>query len=315
MVKSLLKLPKIGLALGSGAARGAAHIGIIRGLNDLGIEPNCIAGTSVGGMIAGAYIADKLNEVEKWLHNLNKRREIIKFFDFSFRDGGLIKGERAINALLDMSIDMNIEDGHIPIGLVATDMHSGREVWLKEGNLLQAIKASSAIPGLVSPFCIDDRWLIDGAIVNPVPVSLCKALGAELIIAVNLNTTMTSKRLADPHQKKTLTSGGPLNQLMSKWRHTNQKSYKPQYFDVLEASLDIMQEQITKSRMAGEPPDITLCPRLTDFGMFQFDRSKEAQEEGYRCVMRNKESLLSLLHYNLSHQKTVKRRLKAEEVS
>lgn len=304
MDKPSLKLPKIGLALGCGAARGAAHIGVIRGLMDLGIEPNCIAGTSVGSLIAGAYAAGKINLIEDWMLNLKKRTDLLKIFDFSFRDGGLIRGERCYNLLHEMELDIDIDDTRIPVGFVATDMHSGREIWLQSGPLPIAIKASCAMPGIVSPVFLDGKWLFDGAIVNPVPVSLCRALGAEIIIAVNLNHTMTTKRLHNPFKEQKAPS--QLNQLMSKWFNRKTTEYKPQYFDVVEATLDIMQSQITKSRMAGEPPDITLCPRLDGYGMFQFDRSFDALQEGYRAVMRNKESLLSLIHDNMHYAQDVK---------
>lgn len=298
--------PKIGIALGSGAARGAAHIGVLKGLHDLGIKPDIICGTSIGAMVAGAYVSNRLEQVERWLLTL-KWRELIKVFDFHFKKGGLIRGERAIQVLEELDMNMNIEDSPIPLGIVSTDMHSGREIWLKKGNMLTAIKASCAIPGIVAPVKINHNWLYDGAIVNPVPVSLCKALGAEVIIAVNLTSSTTVSRLHAKQSKKKpkkLPFVHPINQYISKLIHPKQEeqpSYAPQYFDVVNSMFDIMQEQITKSRMAGEPPDISLNPRLTDFGMFQFDRSKEALEEGYQCVMRSKDALLSLIQLGHEH--------------
>jgi NTE family protein len=201
----------------------------------------------------------------------------------------------------------------MPFGVVATDLGNGREVWLREGSLFKAVRASLALPGLLSPAYIDGRWLVDGGLVNPVPVSLCRALGAEVVIAVNLNGDIIGKR--EPRRRgrvgrrrrktkpakeraepKSSTFLDRLSQeLPSRWRNSTDRFVaqllkggreRPSYFDVMADSINIMQDHITRSRMAGDPPEILLAPRLSHIRLMEFNRADEAIAEGKACVER-----------------------------
>src|SRR3970040_2126715 len=177
--------PKFGIALGGGAARGWAHIGVLRALAKQGLRPDCIAGVSIGALVGAASATDQLDKLEAWVRALS-RLDVLKLLDARFR-GGVIQGDRVMSAIKNVLSDHAIEDLPVPYGAVATDIESGREIWLRKGSLMAAVRASCALPGLFAPSLLDDRWLIDGGLVNPVPVSLCYAMGADLVFAVNLN--------------------------------------------------------------------------------------------------------------------------------
>lgn len=184
---------RVGLALGSGAARGWAHIGVIRALEAAGIVPEIIAGSSVGAIVGGAYVSGHLDEFETWVRGLD-RKSVLRNLDLSFR-GGLFKGEQFFDFMSPKLPDGQIEALRHPFAAVATDLETGREVWLREGSLHAALRASVAMPGLITPTRRDGRWLVDGGLVNPVPVSLCRAMGAQTVIAVDLNATLLRRRL------------------------------------------------------------------------------------------------------------------------
>jgi NTE family protein len=195
---------RIGLALGSGAARGWAHIGVIRALEAAGIVPEVVAGSSVGAIVGGAYVAGRLDEFEAWVRDLDRSR-VLRNLDLSFR-GGLFKGAQFFEFMSPELPDRDMRTLSHPFAAVATDLETGREVWLREGSLHSALRASVAMPGLITPARRDGRWLVDGGLVNPVPVSLCRAMGAETVIAVDLNTTLlrrqlTPKGAAEPQEE------------------------------------------------------------------------------------------------------------------
>ena len=183
---------KIGLALGSGSARGWAHIGVIRALAEEGIEPDIITGCSIGALVGAAYAKGELGELEDWVRQL-KWKEIVDLMDINFLGGGFLKGDKLIYFFQKGTKDIDIEDLDIQYGAVTTDFDSGREIWLQNGSLLDAVRASIALPGLFTPVERDGRWHVDGGLVNPVPVSLCRAMGAEIVIAVNLNGDVVGK--------------------------------------------------------------------------------------------------------------------------
>ncbi len=294
---------KIGLALGSGSSRGWSHIGVIQALAELGIEPNIVCGTSAGAIVGAAYVANNLDNLENWALSITKF-ETAKFFELKKSFNGFINGKRLQQFLLQHVADENIqiEDLSKRFAAVATDLESGREVWLNEGNLLQAIWPSFALPGLFSPVDHENRWLIDGGLVNPVPVSLCRALGADFVIAVNLNGDLLSrqpqlssfkstapKTTAKPKADKGLV--GKVTEYVSAktsavFAGEENKPVQPGLFEVLAGSVNIVQDRITKSRMAGDPPDILLTPRLADIGLLELYRAKEAIAEGKACVQR-----------------------------
>ncbi|HEX7970768.1 MAG TPA: patatin-like phospholipase family protein, partial [Thiobacillus sp.] len=184
---------RIGLALGGGAARGWAHIGVIRALADAGIEPDIVCGTSIGALVGAAYVGGELDRLEAWVRSLSVQT-VVSFLDFSL-GGGLIKGDRLIAFFRSHFVDRDIRDLARPFGAVATDLQRGREVWLREGTVTDAVRASIALPGLFTPARRDGVWLVDGGLVNPVPVSLCRAMGADLVIAVDLNADLLGRHL------------------------------------------------------------------------------------------------------------------------
>jgi len=290
---------RIGLALGSGSARGWAHIGVIRALEERGIKPDLVAGCSIGALVGAAYCGGHLDTLEKWVRDLSFW-DVVRLMDVRM-SGGLIEGENLMTSFADKLKEINIEQLPIPFAAVATDLASGREVWLQKGALPSAVRSSIALPGLFSPIHIDSRWLVDGGLTNPVPVSLCRAMGADVIIAVNLNSDIVGRHLKTSEPKKEVVKEEErdlFSQLLKKlntglesklagWGKEKQHNTPaPGLFEVMASSINIMQDRITKSRMAGDPPDVLLSPRLAQLGLLEFDRASEAIEEGYECVQR-----------------------------
>ncbi len=288
---------KIGLALGSGMARGWAHIGVLRALKRLGLEPDIIAGSSVGAVVGGLYLAGKLDVLEEWTRGLNRQR-ILGFLDLRLRSGGLIGGEKLKREILKYTGDMQIEQLEKPFTAVATDLVTGHEVWLQNGNLAEAMRASFAMPGVFKPVKMQGRWLLDGALVNPVPVAACRALGADMVIAVNLNADIIGKArrpgssiptAAGFDLLKTIDQSGdegaPTIDSLSR-RVFRRENTGPSLFGVMVSTLNIMQDRITRSRMAGEPPDVMITPRLGNIGLLEFDRAEDAIAEGELAVSR-----------------------------
>lgn len=288
---------KIGLALGGGVARGFAHIGALKALNRNGIYPDIIAGTSIGALVGGCYLAGKLDEFEKWALSLNRRR-ILSYLDFRVRSAGLIGGER-LQALLDNYFkDMKIEDLPRPFVAIATDLITGHEVWLRKGDFIQAMRASFALPGVFPPVDLNGRRLIDGALVNPVPVSACQSMGAFLTIAVDVNADLIGKS-AKPGQGYHTVLGFDLfnNQDVapedqSLFRNTltkrlfRREASGPSLFGVMVSALVIIQDRLTRSRLAGDPPDVHVKPRLGHIGLLEFERAQEMIDEGEAAVER-----------------------------
>src|ERR1700742_2109016 len=182
-----VRRPVIGLALGGGAAGGFAHIGIIKALVARGIVPNVVVGTSIGAVVGGAYAAGHLDTLEQWARSLQPRN-IFGYLDIRLNGSGLIGGDK-LAAQLEAAMGATlIEDLPIKFATVATEVRTGHEIWLTHGRMVDAMRASYALPGIFSPVLIGDRWLVDGALVNPVPVSAARALGAEIVIAANLSS-------------------------------------------------------------------------------------------------------------------------------
>mgnify|MGYP001821315833 CR=1 FL=1 len=293
--------PKIGLALGSGSARGWSHIGIIEALGEKGISPDIVCGCSIGAMVGAAYVADRMSPLKEWVLAL-KWREIAGSISVGISRGGLIDGDVFKNLMTKLNIDEPIESYMRPFASVATDFATGREIWLNDGPVHEAVRASMALPGVFSPANHDGGWLLDGGLVNPVPVSACRSLGADFVIAVNLNENLTDGRLkargTDDGQKMHQGTQSPIldglfqkmptniQQRLSKTKPDLQtpKPVAPGYFEVLESSINIMQEQITQVRLSAEPPDFILAPRVAHMGLFEFQRAQEAIVEGRTCV-------------------------------
>lgn len=285
--------PVIGLALGSGAARGWAHIGVIEALHEAGIEPDVIAGCSMGAVVGGAYLTGSLERLKSWAEAMSFT-EFVRRLDISPSSGGIIAGKMIERLLEELGISGNIEDLPKPFATVATDYVTGREEWHRTGPIGDAIRASISIPGVLAPHRIGADWFMDGGLVNPVPVSTCRALGANFIIAVNLNGDLVGRRGHEGEPPDSGNSGELIEKVISglpdSWRdgvsETLNEMFAPKpetpgYFDVLANSINIMQDRITRSRLAGEPPHVMILPQLTDMGPFQFDRAREAIAEGH----------------------------------
>jgi NTE family protein len=292
-----MKRPRIGLALGSGSARGWSHIGIIDSLIEAGIEPDIICGTSIGSLVGAAYVAGRLTELRQWAEAATWR-EIVGLMDVRLSGGGLIDGKQVVAFLRGLGIEEPIETHAKTYAAVATDLSTGREIWLQSGPIHEVVRASIALPGIFSPARIGDKWLVDGGLSNPVPVSVCRALGADVIIAVNLNGDLLGRRFeSEPEPPGAAgvesipneTLGRMLRYLPEALREQaaqiaprlmSHGLSTPGYFDVLANSINIMQDQITRTRLAGEPPHVMLLPRLRDIGLMEFNRAKEAIAEG-----------------------------------
>lgn len=285
--------PKIGLALGGGAARGWAHIGVIRALDEAGIVPDMVCGTSIGTLVGAAYAAGDLDRLEEWVTSLSFQA-VVGFLDLSL-SGGLIKGERLIDFFRSHFVDKQIGELPMPFAAVATELRTGREIWLQDGMVSDAVRASIAVPGLFTPVERDKRWLVDGGLVNPVPVSLCRAMGAEWVIAVDLNSDIVGKHLRKAasrgkgngkNQSADDEAEGMTGALLSHIRMGGSKNTppRPSMLDVLASSINIMQVRITRSRLAGEPADILISPRLADMGLMEFHRAAPAIEAGRQAT-------------------------------
>lgn len=247
--------PVIGVALGGGSARGWAHIGVLQALRRAGIEPDIICGTSIGSLVGAIHAGGKLDEFEKWVRSLTWRR-VVGYFDFAF-GSGLLKGGRLFSFLREGFLNGDIEVLHRPFGAVATELESGREVWLREGPVADAVRASIATPGLFTPWPREDRLLVDGGLVNPVPVSLARAMGAEFVIAVDLSSSLIGR----------YATGG-------------KSGREPGMVEVIQGSINIMSVRITRSRLVGEPADALVQPRLGQIGLLEYHRGAEAIAEG-----------------------------------
>ncbi len=296
----------IGLALGSGAARGWAHIGVIRALTEAGIEIKYVAGTSIGSLVGAAFALNKTDVLEDFARQLDWK-QIVSFLDVTFPRSGLIDGEKITGFFRGHVREMNLEELPLSYCAVATDLTACREVVLNEGDLIEAIRASISVPGIFTPVKKNGGFLVDGGLVNPVPVSAVRNMGADYVIAVDLNHARVDKtsgnridpvapstehgagrllrkkwRIAQTLNKKRIESSSPA---ASQGRLWTQRNTVPNIFDVLTNSINIMEAQITATRLAAEPPDLLVQPKLGNIRFLEFHRADEAIAEGYRAAM------------------------------
>jgi len=287
--------PRVGLVLGSGAARGWAHVGVIRALEHAGVRPDFVCGTSVGALVGAAYAT---GEFERFCAGTSgmRRRDVISFMDVAL-SGGLLKGERFMAFVSRVCQDRPIEELAVPFAAVATALETGAEVWLRTGSTLNAVRASLAMPGLFTPVLSSHGTLVDGALVNPVPVSLARAMGADVVIAVDLSAGLVGRNLlvneARAHQPS-LVGDWVRRGFRRFWHDEQAEPRRPSVLNVVATSLDIMQVRITRSRMAGEPPDVVVAPRLASIGLLDFHRAQEAIQEGERAMAAALENLAAL---------------------
>ncbi|GAB2595899.1 patatin-like phospholipase family protein [Nitrincola alkalisediminis] len=290
---------KVGIALGSGASRGWSHIGILRALHEEGITPEIVCGTSIGALVGAAYATDHLDKLEDWVLKLTKLK-LAQFFEINTSLNGFVNRDRLVE-LLDGHVapkQCNIEDLPKQFASITTDLESGRELWITEGSVLDAVWCSIALPGLFPAVKYQNKWVVDGGLVNPVPVSTCRALGADVVIAVNLNGDLLTRPQPKPVQNAKASTrsskASPVSKITELVNYAgavfsskeDTEEAAPSMFDVIAGSVNITQDRITRSRMAGDPPDILLSPRLANIGLLEFYRAEEAIDEGRACVKR-----------------------------
>ena len=285
--------PSIALALGSGASRGWSHVGVINALVDAGIEPDIVCGTSVGAIVGASYVAGNLSTLEEWVLNSN-RTDVYRFFDVKFSQSGFVDIKR-LEKFLHENVagdDVCIEDLPKPFVAVSTCLNNGQEVWLQEGSVANAVRASMSLPGLFPPVRDEGRWLVDGGLVNPVPVTACRALGADIVIAVNLNADIVGKGLKRSDITSAEEEEGLLRYLKQQAKEYSNSLFStgndgdspPGLLSVISSSINIFQDRITRSRLAGDPADIIIAPRLRDVGLLDFGKAEEAMKAGKECV-------------------------------
>jgi NTE family protein len=296
---------KIGLALGGGAARGWSHIGVVRVLEEAGIVPDVIAGCSIGAVVGGCYAAGKLDELEAFALSLTKRR-VMGLLDFHFSGAGLIAGGR-LQRLLDQDLmDRRVETLPIRYCTIATELVSGHEIWLTRGPLVQAMRASYALPGVFDPVMIGGRWLMDGALVNPIPITAARALGADIVICVNLNGEVRVRGTVIQSYDVETSDEQEIEEAMSaaprRWGifpasrvDKPRKPNAPGLATVMVDAFNITQDRIARSRLAGDPPDIMVAPKLAKVGLFEFHRAQECIALGKQAMERAMPDLLELL--------------------
>lgn len=312
----------VGLVLGCGASRGWAHIGVIEALEDAKIPIDFIAGCSVGGYIGALYASRSLASLKKFLLRMDGQK-IFSYFDVVFPRSGLLNGSKRVRELFSMHTDaQTFDELDIPVVMVATDLYRSKKVVLKSGSIIEALRATMSYPGLFAPVRVKDRWLVDGGLVDPVPVGVARAMGAEVIIAIDLNSRIVSRR------QKPLSATGSINhrklapKLPAPETHSRNEligkmadfyegvekslKYKTKEFlhgdsvtpDIIETvmtSIGIMQERITRINLAVDQPDILIQPRLGELKMMNFDQVEHSIEEGYISVQEQLEDIYPLL--------------------
>ena len=304
-----IRRPVIGLALGGGAARGFAHIGVVRTLIAHGIVPNVVVGTSIGAVVGGAYAAGHLDKLEEWARSL-QRRNILGYLDIRLNGSGLIGGDK-LAAQLEAAIGpILIEELPLKFATVATEVRTGHEIWLTHGRMVDAIRASYALPGIFSPVLVGDRWLVDGALVNPVPVSAARAFGAEIVIAANLSsdifthsTTIYAHGPSANMPEAVIEPAPPkrgFGKLFSAERTMKREFFggggRPGISSVMVDAFNIMQDRITRARLAGDPPDLLISPRVGQIGWFDFHCADDLIAYGARAAERAIDSIQEAIH-------------------
>lgn len=283
--------PRIGIALGSGSARGWAHIGVLRALAAEGVTPDLICGCSIGSFVGAAYADGDLDALESWVTSLTPQ-DVFGLLDVRLRSG-LIKGDRLMRFFSERFVGQDFASLSIPFACVATDLQTGREVWLDEGSVADAVRASIALPGLFAPVRRERRLLVDGGLVNPVPVSLARAMGADVVIAVDLGSDVVGRAWRTPEAPAATQNGSSRASLRSllgfgeSGHPEGDAEDLPSMVTVLSSAIQIMQVRIARSRLAGEPADVVIAPRVAGVGLMDYHRGAEAIAEGHDAVARN----------------------------
>lgn len=274
----------ISLALGGGCARGWAHIGVLRALDEAGIEVSMIAGTSIGALVGGCYLAGKLDELEEFARSLTKRR-IFGLLDIKIGGSGLFGGMKLDARLREHMNGIKFEHLSKPFVCVASEIRTGHEIWLSSGSLITAMRASYALPGVFEPVTANNRVLVDGALVNPVPVSVCRAHEQPLVVAVNLHYDLYGRAAVIKHSAGELMvepDASPAERFNADARS---KESRIGVTGVMLEAFNIIQDRISRARLAGDPPDMSLQPKLGHIGLTEFHRADEAIQLGYEATM------------------------------
>ncbi|GAB6049714.1 patatin-like phospholipase family protein [Hydrogenophilus islandicus] len=301
---------KVGLALGSGSARGWSHFGVIRELRALGVPVDIVCGTSIGALVGAALASGKDEAMAEWVTSLGWT-DVVALMDVSLR-GGALQGDRVVEYCAEHFFADSFTALALPFACVATELSTGREVWLRDGPLPPALRASMALPGMFQPQRLAGHWLVDGGLVNPVPVSLCRALGADVVIAVELGAGRATRHLRRDGRSKIPPAdegkGGLTDQMKERllswigasslleWVESRKEADEiPPLGAVLATSINIMQSRIARARLAGDPPDVLIQPRLVDFSILDFHRGREAIEEGIAATRRMRAQIEAVL--------------------
>ncbi len=276
-------MKKVGLALGGGGARGCAHIGVIKALREADIPVDFVAGTSIGAVMGGVLALGKIEEVEKILKNV-KWQDVVKHFDPTIPKKGLFQGKKVVKLIEKIIGKKTFSDTQIPFVAVATDLVSGKEVDLESGSMIDAMRASIAIPGIITPFKKKGRHLIDGGVTNPLPTDIVRDLGAEVVISVDLNSSFLKERRYTGRQ-------------LTKYKLVNWLTpSRPNIIDVIESSVFAMQNQLTQTNLEIHQPDFLIQPDLGDAGIFDFQKAKKLISEGYKETKKQIRKIKKAVH-------------------
>jgi NTE family protein len=291
---------RLGVALGSGSARGWAHVGVLRALVEENIVPDLVAGCSMGAMVGATFAAGRIEQLEAWALALDWKG-VFGLLDFGFR-GGLIKGDRLLEFFHSQAGESKFSELPMPFAAVATNLVSGEEIWLREGKVSDAVRASCTIPGLFQPMLHEGRYLVDGSIVNPVPVSLCRAMGADVVIAVDLGSNRERRFVAGKRTAPNVSARNRITNALRPWRGNGAAVLQrgailpsPSMANTLLGAIDIMQEAIAQRRLASEPPDVLVTPTLAAVGPFEYHRAELAIAEGHKAAMQKLPEIRAVL--------------------
>lgn len=298
--------PKTGIALGSGGARGWAHIGVLRELEARGVKPHCVAGTSMGALVGAAYVSGNLDKLEEWAVSLTPTKAAL-LVDLNLLGGGMVDAKPIMKWFESLDHKKLIEDQPIRYAAVATDMRNGQEVDILAGSLIDAMRASISLPGVVSPFFKDGRWLVDGGMTNPIPVSVCRDMGADFVIAVNPEGKENHVFWEQPKENETWvkvkeTLSLPVRSVLATFNAKGPKNAPkaPNYFDVVAMAIDQMTDQIRAYRLEKDQPDAMLDVELGQFTILEFLRAEEAIAEGKNCVAQNWDMIEAMIGREVS---------------
>ncbi len=257
------------LALGGGGARGIAHIGVIRVLEEHGLTIRGIAGTSMGAVVGGLYAANALSQYEEFLQNLGAKG-VLKLLDPKIPTDGLLDGKKLVKLLRGMLNDVQMEHLSLPFVAVTADLHTGKAIQLNTGNLVDNMRASFAIPGVFSPVSLQNKWLVDGAVATPVPVAAARALQPDLpVLAVNVNAAEF------PPLQASLAAIAPRG---------DEEKKKPSILTTLNESIAHMQNRLAEFQLELDPPEVIVRPALKGIGLFDYIRSEHIIAEGRRAT-------------------------------